>query len=189
MKKTCALLLAICAALSMKATIYVIGDGNGLTWNLPGKPIESEDNVDNVYTFSVANLSTFKASINYSFLWDGYGSFNAGCLSTGAATFSSSEVYPDGQTLPIEPCSEEQQLPYAGDYTITIDYNNMTMTAKAATPADGADDADGADGVDDVDIDCDLPVEYFNLYGARVENPGRGVFIARQGDKTIKIVK
>lgn len=37
--------------------------------------------------------------------------------------------------------------------------------------------------------DSQAPVEYFNLQGVRVENPGHGIFIRRQGSSAIKIKK
>ncbi len=44
-------------------------------------------------------------------------------------------------------------------------------------------------GVEGVEIDANAPVEYFNLQGVRVANPENGLFIARQGNKTVKVVK
>ena len=35
----------------------------------------------------------------------------------------------------------------------------------------------------------DCAVEYYNLQGVRVSNPENGIFIRRQGDKTIKVIK
>ena len=47
-----------------------------------------------------------------------------------------------------------------------------------------------ATGIADIVTDCnDCPVEYYNLQGIRVNNPENGIFIRRQGDKTIKIIK
>lgn len=36
--------------------------------------------------------------------------------------------------------------------------------------------------------DADAPVEYYNLYGVRVENPSKGVYIKRQGRKATKVM-
>lgn len=48
----------------------------------------------------------------------------------------------------------------------------------------------GTTGIADIVIDCnDCPVKYYNLQGIRVNNPENGIFIRRQGDKTIKIIK
>lgn len=46
-----------------------------------------------------------------------------------------------------------------------------------------------SDGIVGVEIDENAPVEYFNLQGIRVANPENGLFIARQGEKIVKIVK
>lgn len=132
MKKFYAFAFAACAALSMNATIYVVGEGDGLGWDLPGKAYEG---TNNVYTFTINNLSKFKASINNSTEWDGEGNYNAGCYTTGSNSFSADQVYPNGQTLPIEINASDQLVPYIGNYTITIDLNAMTMTAQASTEA------------------------------------------------------
>lgn len=50
---------------------------------------------------------------------------------------------------------------------------------------------DGETGIDDVtsDVDgADAPVEYFNLQGQRVANPGNGLYIKRQGSKATKVI-
>lgn len=45
------------------------------------------------------------------------------------------------------------------------------------------------DGVEnDRDVNDDLPVEYFNLQGVRVENPSSGIFIRRHGNKVDKVL-
>ncbi|MDE6317621.1 MAG: hypothetical protein K2L73_04395, partial [Muribaculaceae bacterium] len=45
-------------------------------------------------------------------------------------------------------------------------------------------------GIANIDADDDnAPVEYFNLQGIRVENPGNGIFIRRQGSRVEKIIK
>lgn len=44
-------------------------------------------------------------------------------------------------------------------------------------------------GVADVEADsADAPVEYYNLHGVRVDNPGAGVYIRRQGDTVSKVI-
>ena len=45
------------------------------------------------------------------------------------------------------------------------------------------------DGVEnDSDVNENLPVEYFNLQGVRVENPSSGIFIRRHGNKVDKVL-
>lgn len=112
------------------SVIYVVGAGEGLSWDLPGKAIQG---TDNVFTFTVNNLVKFKASVNNTTEWDNAGGFNDGAYATGSASFTEAGVYPSGQTLPIMSWAEDQEVPYVGDYTITIDFNKMTMTALALT--------------------------------------------------------
>ena len=49
---------------------------------------------------------------------------------------------------------------------------------------------DDTTGAADLIIDNnDCTVEYYNLQGVRVSNPENGIFIRRQGNKTIKVIK
>lgn len=49
---------------------------------------------------------------------------------------------------------------------------------------------DNTTGVTNLVIDNnDCAVEYYNLQGVRVSNPENGIFIRRQGNKTIKVIK
>lgn len=48
-------------------------------------------------------------------------------------------------------------------------------------------DASGVDGIEVDVIDENLPVEYYNLQGVRVQNPSEGIYIKRQGDKAVKV--
>ena len=130
MKKFYTLAAAALAALSMNATIYVVGSGDGLGWDLPGKAYEG---TGDVYEFSINNLSQFKFSTVYSTEWDGDNGYNSGAFATGETTFGDA-VYGAGQTLPIVSWGLNQELPWLGDYTIKIDLNAMTMTAKTTTP-------------------------------------------------------
>lgn len=45
-------------------------------------------------------------------------------------------------------------------------------------------------GIEDIEFDNNnAPVEYFNLQGVRVANPENGLYIMRQGDKVVKVIK
>ncbi len=43
-------------------------------------------------------------------------------------------------------------------------------------------------GVESVEFDNNAPKEYYNLQGVRVENPGKGLYIVRQGSKAFKVI-
>ncbi len=46
--------------------------------------------------------------------------------------------------------------------------------------------SEDASSIDEIGIDMDAPVEYYNMLGVRVENPGNGLYIVKQGNKTAK---
>ena len=112
--------------------IYLLGQGDGLNWDLPGKKIEK--GADGNYTFTVSNLAYFKFSTIEATEWDGDNGFNAHAYATGTTTFGDEVANEGGQTLPIEPWGENQELPWTGDYTITISGDFTTMTAYTTTP-------------------------------------------------------
>lgn len=71
-----------------------------------------------------------------------------------------------------------------GDYTAmgTVPEPERDQTPAAPLP-------NYVSGVENVTIDSyDAPVEYYNLQGIRVYNPGSGIFIRRQGDSAVKVV-
>lgn len=43
-------------------------------------------------------------------------------------------------------------------------------------------------GVDGIEIDSNAPVVYYNLQGVRVNNPSNGLYIIRQGNKSVKAI-
>ncbi len=70
-------------------------------------------------------------------------------------------------------------------YGKLVDYNGAKqMTGSYIVTLNG-----GTTGVEDIEINENAPVEYFNLQGVRVENPANGLYIMRQGDKVVKVVK
>ncbi len=47
---------------------------------------------------------------------------------------------------------------------------------------------DNFNAVNNIEIE-NLPVEYYNLQGVRVANPGKGIYIMRQGNKATKVIR
>lgn len=44
-----------------------------------------------------------------------------------------------------------------------------------------------ASGIEDITVETpDIPCEYYNLQGIKVGNASHGIFIVRQGDKSVK---
>ena len=75
MKKFLLSLGVAALALSANAQIYLVGDGEELGWDLPGKAIAEKS--ANVYEFSVNNLVAFKVSTAQANPGD-WDTFNAG---------------------------------------------------------------------------------------------------------------
>lgn len=117
-------------------TIYVVGQADGLNWNLPGKAYEIGD--DGNYTFTLSNLTKFKFSSVNANTWD---AFNTGAYSTGMTLYGSAVANEEGETLPLVSWGEDQLVPWTGDYSITIkgDFSEMTLRALTAEPTDAPD--------------------------------------------------
>jgi len=47
---------------------------------------------------------------------------------------------------------------------------------------------DSSAGISSVETGKDAPAEYFTLSGVKVTNPTAGVYVKRQGGKTVKVV-
>ncbi len=72
------------------------------------------------------------------------------------------------------------QNPMAGGLW-TVGGQPVEMTAKVILP-DGA-----LVGIEAAELNPNAPVEYFNLQGIKVQNPGRGLYIRRQGQNVEKV--
>lgn len=75
----------------------------------------------------------------------------------------------------------------AGNFTIgasTQQAQYQTGAPRWRVPYDGSQSAIENIGTDN----SDLPVEYFNLQGVRVDNPSNGLFIRRQGTEVRKVI-
>lgn len=61
---------------------------------------------------------------------------------------------------------------------VTANYGGETLTVKSQ---------DTPTGIENVAIDTNAPVEYYNLQGVRVANPGAGMYLRRQGSTVEKV--
>lgn len=68
-----------------------------------------------------------------------------------------------------------------GWYTIIWDFNTQTVSSVYHGDQKPA-------GIDGIDAEQNVPVEYFNLHGIRVDNPSNGVYIRRQGNTVTKVI-
>ena len=66
----------------------------------------------------------------------------------------------------------------AGPYRITANVADMTISFVK----------DPSAGISSVETGKDAPAEYFTLSGVKVTNPTAGVYVKRQGGKSVKVV-
>ena len=133
MKKLLLLFTAAAMAVSASAVvgedIYLMGSGNGLSWeSFPGKVVSPQ--ADGSYQFTIENLSAFKMSVNKATTWDGDGEYNAGAFGYSGA-FGDAVFSTAGQTVSLEAWGENQDMPYPGSYTVKVNSERTSMTVKA----------------------------------------------------------
>lgn len=152
---------------------YVLGGMNGWAADDLWK-FETADGV--TYTFHCTGETIIPAATEFKIGAANWAGIN---YTTGG------EVIPDGEVL-FGSYNIEGNMTFAEEFEgeiklVLVDgqYNEAELYF---TPEDML-------GVEGVEIDANAPVEYFNLQGVRVANPENGLFIARQGNKTVKVVK
>ena len=111
-----------------ETSVWVVGNGNGMTWDLPGQEYTGENGI---FMFDLKGVSAFKVSTVKAADWD---TFNANAYATGNANFSDKVGNAGGETLPVVLWGANQDLPWTGDYSITLNLNDMSMTAYTTTP-------------------------------------------------------
>lgn len=82
-------------------------------------------------------------------------------------------------------------------WTVDVTASNLVPTLTVVwADKDAADDDEeeegdnmGSTAIDAFEYDAEAPVEYYDLSGRRVANPDKGIYIMRQGNKTLKVVK
>lgn len=135
MKKLYMLMVGLLIAIAANAAdLYVVGGGNGMTWDLPGQKLSP--NADGSYTLNVTNCAKFKVSTKYATEWDGDEGYNSGAFGPTGGVFTNAVFNSTGETVNCEPWGEDLMFPYTGAYTITIsqDLSKMTVKANFAKP-------------------------------------------------------
>ena len=128
MKKLYAFAAAALAAFSMNAQVYLCGNwDNDLGWD-PANPKELTKNDDGNWEITL-HMQSFKISTAKGD-WD---TFNAGALSTNEGTITEEMV---GKPQDLEAWGENTNLPWEGDWTITVsaDYKTLTCTTTTEKP-------------------------------------------------------
>lgn len=122
-----AALIVAMSSLNLSAqSIYLMGSGDGLSWDSwPGKVVTP--GTDGSYSFTINNLTGFKMSTAQASNWD---AFNAQAFGY-SGKFGDAVFTTAGQTVTLEAWGENQDMPYTGSYTITINSARTSMTVKA----------------------------------------------------------
>lgn len=105
--------------------IYVLGIGDGLNWQLPGKEVKG---TGGKYTFEVTNLWQFRFSTSKT-TSDWNGTFNPNSYVPNS-DFTRSGVVA-GNAIAWKQSDKNIQMPFLGTYEITIDVNAGTIKAVA----------------------------------------------------------
>lgn len=174
---------------------YFSENGN---WNMLGENVLEALNTSPVATFSVVGQGN-KALNAKDAITDEFTSVNAWTNNIDLTDYVLSLLEKDEDLISIliaKTQTEENK-------------NAVKFATREKESADGVKDSDGSafsfaaedivpklvmvyetTGVEKVKvIDLNAPVEYFDLSGRRVNNPEKGIFIMRQGDKAIKVIK
>ena len=165
------------------SSLYLMGHINGYEW-ATDKGIEAKGN-NGVYTWN--NLAIDDAGEGYGYIafatvlgsdWDAVNSGDR----YGAA--SADEPLAAGNTAVITlyaanvNASGSQSWKIAkGTYNLKADLSKMQVSLEAIDAA-----------VDGIDFDDETPVQFYNLQGVRVDNPGPGLYIMVQGRKAVKVI-
>ena len=149
------------------AALWLIGNACDAGWDLGKAPIMPQD-PSKPYVYSgVYNLKEGELKFTIS--------PNAG-FDDSAYYFSSPN---DPGKMEFGTAGDHKwNITEAGPYRITANVADMTISFVK----------DPSAGISSVETGKDAPAEYFTLSGVKVTNPTAGVYVKRQGGKTVKVV-
>lgn len=155
--------------------LYMIGKMTG--WNINGDDsfvFTKEEN--NIFVFSgeLEAGTTFQAMPQ-----DALGNWSAEFLvaTTADCPVSFSGVEPSQFNYSADHQNNSWKVTETGTYTLKFDLTNWTLTATGISTA-----------INSVVTENELPVEYYNLQGVRIDAPADGLYLKRQGDKVSKVL-
>ena len=157
--------------------IYVLGNVNGYSWST-SEGVALAHVGDGVYEgeFVVDNADNGFGYFTFvSTLGDSWDVVNAG---TRYGATESDKLVEANTSYPMTNNwgnGSQSWKCEAGKCRVQVDIVNCTMQILEFT------------GVEGVEFDENVPVEYYNLQGVKVENPTNGTFIKVQGNKTAKV--
>lgn len=132
---------------------------------------EAEEDTDNGLKLTINDTKAEVGKVNMTHLW-GQNAFDA--LKNGGERSVNFTVGSDGKM------KIQFEKPIVAGNQNRFAFKNFVLKYKGK---------DTVTGVAAIEADENAPVEYYNLQGVRVANPGTGIFIKRQGSKVTKIIK
>lgn len=145
-------------------TLYVTGSFCG--WSAPGQDDSVEmTEVDGIYT-AVVNLGEEEGKTEFKLAGTGWSNEIAGGVEVGTTAVT------------VTKGGEDLYTYLTGERTLVFDYNEMTMYFEALD----------SDAIEGIGVDNNTPAVYYNLQGVKVENPSKGIYVVKQGNKTSKVV-
>lgn len=148
------------------AAVYLRGDMNG--WGSPEDwQMSTTDGV--TYTFTCAGATAIQAGQKFKIADAGWGNINYGYGKAIELNTPMSWNYN----------ATDSSMPATFEGTITFQLSGLKQPA-TVTFATGT-------GVDSV-ADEAAEAVYFDMQGVRVENPGKGLYIVRKGEKVSKVI-
>ena len=169
---------------SLPANLYLIGNLNGMNW-ASAHAIPQDSKSGGVYTWNSISFSdSGDGNAYFSFLtqldaadgdWDNANqSDRFGAESKDEAVSSSATIRKFAYMVDAMACNAWKIK--LGTYNITADLSAMQL--RISSPS----------GVEEVVIPVSGKPVYFNLQGARIENPGHGIFIKVCDGKSSKVI-
>lgn len=101
------------------------------------------------------------------------------------------DTYGQGATgsTPYDPtCFDNATTPYHGDDSSSAEKNDEDCFTYKHARIGKLSTSGGVENVNAAVAESDVPVEYYNLQGVRVDNPQPGIYIRRQGSKVSKVL-
>lgn len=159
------------------AELYVIGWVNGEQWS-PSNGVVLEQVEDGIYKNNNVNINGGPATgTAYFSIASALGTWDDVNAKTRYGATSNNEAIVKDATTTITTNGDNAWTIETGNYSITVNINDMTMVVSNTV------------GIESIETENAAPAVYYNLQGVEVSNPVGGVFIKVQGGKASKVVK
>ena len=151
-------------------TLYLIGVVCG--WNIDNAPACTKAAEGNVFVYEgQLPEGTFRATTTKA--WGTHIRPKVNNCPIGSEAYSGDFTYVDEPDF-------NWDVKEAGNYRLTFDLDNWTINTKRLDVSSSAQFV-----ISNMD---NVPCEYYNLNGVRVQKPSKGIYIVKQGSKVSKVI-